>query len=90
MIGTDCNVTLEWLVNPFPIPGAIKELGSMEDVHAWTSARAKANFDQLLEAAKTQGPQSIRDESGSFTLRYSGTKSHERVTDFLIKGLPED
>lgn len=57
----------------------------MEDVHPWTPARAKANFHQLLEAAKTQGPQSIRDESGSFTHRYSGTKSHERVTDFLIR-----
>ncbi len=61
----------------------------MEDVHAWTPARAKADFDQLLEAAKTKGPQRISDDDGSFTVRYSKAKSRERVTDFLIEGLPE-
>ncbi len=62
----------------------------MEDVHAWTPARAKADFDQLLDAAKTKGPQRISDDEGSFTVRYSKVKSRERVTDFLMKGLPEE
>ncbi len=61
----------------------------MEATNSWTSTQAKAELDQLLEAAKTKGPQEIRDNRGSFTVRFNTPKSTESVTDFLSKGLPD-
>lgn len=59
-------------------------------VQTWTPARAKADFERLLEAAKNEGPQEIRDSHGSFTVKFNAPKSSESVTGFLSKGLPED
>jgi hypothetical protein len=59
-------------------------------VQTWTPVRAKAEFDQLLEAAKSEGPQEIRDGRGSFTVKFNAPKSSESVTEFLSKGLPDD
>jgi hypothetical protein len=59
-------------------------------VQTWTSARAKAELDQLLEAAKNQGPQEIKDSRGSFTVRFNAPNRSESVTEFLSKGLQDE
>lgn len=59
-------------------------------VRTWTLSRAKAEFDQVLEEAKTKGPQEIRDNDGSFTVVFKPLRAGESVTNFLSKGLPDD
>ena len=62
----------------------------MRRVHAWTPTEAKADFDKLLDAAKTQGIQRISDDDGSFSVQFTKRKGSELVTDFLGKGLQGD
>ncbi len=62
----------------------------MEAVQTWTTNRAKAEFDQLLEEVKNKGPQEITASNGSFTIKFNAPKSAESVTSFLGKGIPED
>ncbi|WP_320188801.1 hypothetical protein RMS29_014955 [Agrobacterium rosae] len=62
----------------------------MKHIHSWTPAQAKADFDQLLDAAKNQGNQQISDDEGSFIIQFTKRKAREPVTDFLSKGLQED
>ncbi|WP_246647716.1 hypothetical protein [Rhizobium laguerreae] len=41
----------------------------------WHRHEAEARIRELLDAAKTSGPQTVRDTDGAFTITFSQTKA---------------
>jgi hypothetical protein len=53
----------------------------------WTLEEARAKFDELLEAARTSGPQLVEDphKKGTFTVSFSSTEPKPSTVKFLLE-----
>ncbi|MGV1785835.1 MULTISPECIES: hypothetical protein [Agrobacterium] len=57
----------------------------------WTLEEARAGFDDLLEAARTSGPQLVEDpkKQGIFTVSFSSTEPKPSTVKFLLEDSAE-
>ncbi|MGR9503677.1 hypothetical protein ACU8MW_08165 [Rhizobium leguminosarum] len=61
----------------------------MEMSAVWTAKDVEENFAQVLEKARTAGPQRIRHETGIFVLKIEDDFTKPDATEILMKLRPK-